>query len=496
MMKLFNKSFYIFLTVVISSTWACSTKTDTQTQDISYDIEPVDFDFGKIKERGYLTAVVDNSATSYFIYKGQPMGYEYEMLNWLADDLEVELKIIKDNSISSALEKINRGEADIAAFNLTVTKDRKQFVDFTNPLYFVRQVLVQRKPENWRQMKIHEIENELIRDPIQLTGKEVHVRKSSAFSTRLANLSDEIGGDIVITEDSSSLEVETLIKMVAEGQIDYTVADEDVAMLNATYYPIIDVKTPVSFSQQIAWALRSNADTLENKINNWLEERQKETDYYVIYNKYFKNLKRSANRSYSEFSSVGGDKLSPYDDQIKETAEKIGWDWKLLAALIYQESKFDPNVESWAGAVGLMQMMEPTAHEFGATNLYDPDQSLTAGGNYINWLQKAFTKHVEDSVERQKYILAAYNVGIGHMQDAIRLTKKYGGDPSKWDGNVEKYLLLKSQKKYYTDPVVKYGYCRGEEPVNYVKEILERHEQYILLLNSPDIEDDSKAPVI
>ncbi len=495
-MKFFNKSYYLILFVISSFLWSCSTKSDTQSQDISYAIEPVDFDFDKIKERGYLTAVVDNSATSYFIYKGQPMGYEYEMLNWLAEDLEVDLKIIKENSISTALEKVNRGEADIAAFNLTVTKERKQHVDFTNPLYFVRQVLVQRKPQNWRQMKIHEIENELLRDPIQLTGKEVHVRKSSAFSTRLANLSDEIGGDIVIIEDSSSIEVETLIKMVAEGEIDYTVSDEDVAMLNATYYPILDVKTPVSFSQQIAWALRSNADTLETKINAWLEERQKETDYYVIYNKYFKNLKRSANRSYSEFSSVSGDKLSPFDDEIKATANEIGWDWKLLAALIYQESKFDPNVKSWAGAKGLMQMMAPTAQEFGATNLYDPNQSLEAGGNYINWLQKAFKKHVEDSVERQKYILAAYNVGIGHMQDAIRLTKKYGGDPTKWEGNVEKYLLLKSQKKYYNDPVVKYGYCRGEEPVNYVHEILERYQQYVLLLNQQDIGDDDKGPII
>jgi len=495
-MKLFNKSFYIIVILSVFFISACSTKTDTTSQDVSYAIEPVDFDFDKIQERGYLTAVVDNSATSYFIYKGQPMGYEYEMLNWLADDLNVELKIIKDNSISSALEKVNRGEADVAAFNLTVTKDRKQFVDFTDPLYFVRQVLVQRKPENWRQMKIHEIENELIRDPIQLTGKEVHVRKSSAFSTRLANLSDEIGGDIIIIEDSSSLEVESLIKMVAEGEIDYTVADEDVAMLNATYYPIIDVKTPVSFSQQIAWALRSNADTLEHKINNWLEERQKETDYYVIYNKYFKNLKRSVNRSFSEFSSVSGDKLSPFDEQIKETAKDIGWDWKLLAALIYQESKFDPNVKSWAGAIGLMQMMKPTAREFGADNLYDPNQSLSAGGKYINWLQKSFKKHVTDSVERQKYVLAAYNVGIGHMQDAIRLTKKYGGDPTKWNDNVEKYLLLKSQKRYYTDPVVKYGYCRGEEPVNYVAEILDRYEQYVLLLNAPEVEDDSKAPIM
>lgn len=495
-MKIFNKSLSVLFVLSFLFLASCSTKTDTQSLDVSYAIEPKDFDFDKIRERGYLIAVVDNSATSYFIYKGQPMGYEYEMLSWLAKDLDVELKIIKDNDINSALEKVNRGEADIAAFNLTVTKQRKQFIDFTNPLYFVRQVLVQRKPENWRSMKIHEIENELIRDPIQLAGKEVHVRKASSFSARLVNLSEEIGGDIIIIEDSSNLEVETLIKMVADGQIEYTVADEDVALLNATYNSIIDVKTPISFSQKIAWAIRSNADSLENEINRWLDVTQNKTDYYVVYNKYFKNLKRSVNRSYSEFSSVSGDKLSLFDEDIKETAAEIGWDWRLLAALIYQESKFDPTVESWAGAVGLMQMMEATANEFGATNLYDPKQSLTAGGNYINWLQKAFTKHVQDSVERQKYILAAYNVGIGHMEDAIRLTEKYGGDPTKWDGNVEKYLLLKSQKKYYTDTVVKYGYCRGEEPVNYVREIIERFDQYVLLLNSEDIEENLENPVI
>ncbi|GAA5025481.1 lytic transglycosylase F [Marivirga lumbricoides] len=469
---------------------SCSTRTDNQNSDQelekSYAIEPVDLDLNKIKERGYLNAIVDNSATSYFIYKGRPMGYEYEMLKWFCDDLGVELRIIITNDIAVALEKLNRGEGDIAAFNLTITKERKKYVDFTEPLYLARQVLVQKKPKNWRRMKIHEIEKELIRDPVELIGKNVHVRKSSAFAARLANLSEEIGGDIVILEDSSSLEVEELIRMVAEGEIEYTIADEDVAMLSATFYPIIDVKTPISFSQRIAWAIRSNADSLETTVNQWLENKQKKTDYYVIYNKYFKNLKRSASRSYSEFSSVSGDKLSPYDEQIKETAEKIGWDWRLLASLIYQESRFDPNASSWAGAQGLMQLVENTAAEFGAENLNDPRQSLTAGAAYINWLQNTMKEYIEDSVERQKFILAAYNVGIGHVEDARRLTEKYGGDPDVWEGNVAKYLLLKSKLKYYTDPVVKYGYCRGSEPVNYVEEIFERFKQYKQLLKKPE----------
>ncbi len=481
----------VFLLLISLSFISCSIKSsdDSSHEKQSYEIEPVDLDLSTIKERGYLTAVVDNSATSYFIYKGRPMGYEYEMLKWFCDEIDIELRIIVTNDIADALEKLNRGEADIAAFNLTVTKERKKHVDFTEPLYLARQVLVQKKPDNWRSMKIHQIEKTLIRDPIELIGKEVYVRKNTAFASRLSNLSEEIGGDIVIIQDSSSIEVEELIRMVAEGEIDYTVADEDVAMLSATFYPIIDVKTPISFSQKIAWAIRSNSDSLETTINNWLFKKQKTTDYYVVYNKYFKNLKRSANRSYSEFSSVSGNKLSPYDEQIKEAAGSIGWDWRLLASLIYQESHFDPNAASWAGAKGLMQLVENTAKEFGAVDVNDPKQSLTAGAAYINWLQKTLDNYIEDSVERQKFILGAYNVGIGHIEDARRLTEKYGDNPDIWEDNVAKYLLLKSKKKYYSDPVVKYGYCRGSEPVNYVEEILKRFKQYQQLLKEIENEE-------
>lgn len=472
---------------------ACSPRTDNKTPGQGLQIEPVDFDFEKIKERGYINAIVDNSATSYFIYKGKPMGYEYEMLKWFCKDNDLDLHIILTTDISDALEMLNRGEGDIAAFNLTVTNERKQTIDFTNPLYLSRQILVQKKPDNWRKMKIHEIEKELVRDPIELIGKEVYVRKSSSFASRLANLSDEIGGNIVIIEDSSRVEVEELIKQVAEGEIEYTVADEDIAMLSATYYPNLDVKTPISFSQQIAWGIRKNSDSLEVVINNWLEKKQKQTDYYVVYNKYFKNLKRSVDRSYSEFSSVKGGKLSAFDDQIKQTAEVIGWDWRLLASLIFQESKFDPSASSWAGAVGLMQLMEETAAEFDVVNLTNPNESLKAGAAYIKWLERTLGKHVEDSAERQKFILAAYNVGIGHLEDARRLTEKFGGNPDVWEENVEKYLLLKSKEKYYTDSVVKYGYCRGSEPVNYVREILKRFDQYKQLLKQEEAPENLQA---
>ena len=492
-----KKVYLLILIVALSFAWisGCTGPTEEDGPKEIYDIPPVSLDLEAIKTRGTLNAIVDNSATSYFIYKGRPMGYEYEMLKWFASYLGVELKIIIKNDIAEALKMLNEGQGDLVAFNLTITKDRKKYVDFTKPLYYARQVLVQRKPLGWRQMKLHEIEAEMIRDPVELADKTIHVRKASAYISRLQNLADEIGSDINIAIDSSNSEIDELIRQVADSEIEYTVADEDVALLSATFFPDIDVKTPISFSQRIAWAVRKNADSLETTINGWLDDKQKSADYYVVYNKYFKNLKWSVNRSYSEFSSVAGSKLSPYDDEIRLAAKEIGWDWLLLASLIYQESKFDPQAESWAGAVGLMQLVENTATEYGVSNRADPNQSLTAGSSYINWLQNTFSESIEDSVTRLKFVLAAYNVGIGHIQDARRLAKKYGADPNKWDDHVEKYLLLKSKEKYYADEVVRYGYCRGREPINYVDSILKRFNQYKQLVKNDQIEvsDSTKS---
>lgn len=456
--------------------------------------EPIDFDLAKIKERDTLIAIVDNSSTGYFIYKGQPMGYEYELLNLLAKELDVKLKLIITNDIDEAFVKLNKGEGDIVAHNLTITKSRKEQVNFTLPHYQTKQVLVQRKPKNWRKMKIHEIEETLIRNPIDLIGKEVYVRKGSSYFTRLQNLSEEIGGDIMVIEGFADLETEALIKKVATGEIDFTVADDDVAKVNRTYYPNIDIKTAISFPQRIAWAVRKNSPDLLQGVNNWITKMQKKTAYYVIYNKYFKSPKASYLRATSNYSSVNGESISPYDKTIKIAAEKIDWDWRLLASQIYQESKFNPNAESWAGAVGLMQLVPATAEMYGASDLSNPKQSINAGVNYLKWLDQLWSKKVPDPEERIKFILASFNVGQGHVLDARRLAVKYGKDPQKWEGNVEVFVLKKSQSEYYLDPVVKSGYCRGEEPVKYVREIMSRYDKYKQLIVENPI--DGELPVL
>jgi membrane-bound lytic murein transglycosylase F len=444
----------------------------------------VRIDLEEIKKRGFINALVDNNSISYFIYKGQSMGYEYELLNLLAKELGVDLKITITTGVERAIDQLNKGEGDILAFPLTITKDRKEFVEFSNPHFLSHQVLVQRKPENWRKMTLDEIKVNLVQDPVELIGKEIYVLPGTSFERRLEHLSEEIGADVVIKKDTTIAESESLIRKVAMGEIDYTVADHMIASVNASYYPNLDVSLPISVSQRVAWATRKNSPELLAAINGWLARIKKEATFMVVYNRYYKNPRTSLFRLKSEYSSLGGNMLSPYDSLIKQGAEKLGWDWRLLASLVYQESRFSPTGESWAGARGLMQLMPSTARQFGAADLDDPRQSLSAGVGYLKYLDGYWYNKVAEPSERIKFILASYNAGLSHIIDARKLAQKHGVDPTKWDGYVEAFLLKKSDPKFYRDPLVTAGYCKCEEPVNYVHDVLDRYNEYKLHISS------------
>ncbi|MEQ9006243.1 MAG: lytic transglycosylase F, partial [Ekhidna sp.] len=372
--------FAISLCCLIAAT-SCKQSTSSHANNEYPEREEfiVDLDLPKIKERGYITAIMDNSSTGLFVYKGKTMGYEYELLKMFCEEQGLQLRINITQNIGEGFNKLNTGEGDILAYNLTVTKERKKRIAFTHYHNLQRQVLIQRKPKDWRQMKLHEIEAELIRNPVDLIGKEVVVRPHSSYYDRMVNLSEEIGGDILIVPGETNAETEQLIKQVAEGKIDYTVAEEDIALVNSTYYPNLDIKTPVSFSTQIAWGVRKNSDQLLGALNDWILRMRKTTDYYVIYDKYFRSSKSALRRSRSKYSSIRGGAISPYDSLIEKAADELGWDWLLLAAQVFRESKFNENAESWAGAIGLMQVMPRTGREYDVRNLYDPEQNIYAG---------------------------------------------------------------------------------------------------------------------
>jgi len=455
---------------------SCGTKQQ-QDQNKEASIEEVRVDMPAIRERDTLRAITYYSSTSYFLYRGQPMGYEYELLERLAEDLGLELEIVIAHNLDKEIQMLKKGQGDIIAHGLTITQDRKKRITFTEPHTQTHQVLVQKKPDNWRQMKLHEIREQIISDPIELLGKEVYVRKNSSYFKRLQNLEEEMGGDIEIIEMPGDLTTEDLIDKVADGEIPYTVADYNIAAINKTYNPDLDISVSLSFSQRIAWAVRESSSELLKEVNEWIAMMKQNTDYYVIYNKYFKNSKFYRRRIKSDFFSLESGRISQYDDLIRQYADSVDLDWRLLSSQIYQESRFNPRTKSWAGARGLMQLMPATARQFGITELYDPEKSIRAGTRYLTYLQDQWSTALPDSSERIRFILASYNAGPSHIKDAQRLARKYKDDEHNWS-TISDYLLKLSNPKYYNDPVVKYGYVRGEEPVNYVSEIIKRYEHY------------------
>ena len=448
----------------------------------------VSIDLPELRTQGVLRALVDNNSVSYFIYKGRSMGFEYELLQNLAAYLNLQLKIKVISGVEEAINQLNKGDGDLIAFPLTITKERKKYVQFTRPLFQTSQVLVQRKPENWR-TNPDLAERAMVRDPADLIGREVHVLAGSSFATRLRNLSEEVGGEILVREDSADAETEALIKRVSTGAIDFTVTDQTLAMVNAAYYSNLDVKTLVSLPQQIAWAARTNSPQLAASINTWLSQSKKSGYFKIIYDKYFNSPRTVIIRGTSDYSSITGRKLSPWDDEIKKGAAQLGWDWRLLGAVIYTESNFKTDATSWAGAQGLMQLMPETAEQFGATDPNDPIQSIRAGVKFIQFLDAQLAKTIDDPNERLKFVLASYNVGITHVIDARNLTKKYGGNPRLWDNHVAYYLLQKSKPEFYRNPVAAGGYCRCEGPIHYVQEVIGRFEEYKIHLPEATLTD-------
>lgn len=433
-------------------------------------------DLPEILERGVLRATTNYNSTNYFVYRGEPMGFHLELLRLFAAHIGVELEVYATNDLEENLHcLLAENECDVIALDLTVTKSRSRMVSFTEPHGQSRQVLVQRKPANWLAMRSSDIEDRLVRNQLDLAGKTVHVQRNSAFVERLRNLMEEIGDTIHIVEVDH--EVELLIEMVANGEIEYTVSDEQLARINQNYYASIDTRTPLSFPQNLSWAVRKDTPQLLEAINEWMREFTATNQFASIYNKYYNNP-RSLYIAKSSYNSLGGGNISVFDPYFKQYAGIVGWDWRLIASLAYQESRFNHDAVSWAGAMGIMQLMPTTAETLDVDSTSSVPEHILAGVRYLRWLDNILKEHVADDNERVKFVLAAYNVGIGHVLDARRLAEKYGKDPNLWRDSVDYFILNKSKPKYYQDEVVRFGFARGEEPYQYVYEILERYEHY------------------
>jgi membrane-bound lytic murein transglycosylase F len=296
----------------------------------------------------------------------------------------------------------------------------------------------------------------------------------SPYRRRLLELNTELADDIEVVEVDES--TDKLIERLAQGDISYTVAAENVAKLRTSEYTNLVIKPLIGPPQPVVWALRKSSPELHAALNRWLAVQRESGLLNILYRKYFLDRRGYRTRVESRYLTTETGRLSPYDDVFREHSRIPGWDWRLIAAQSYQESRFNPRARSWAGAIGLMQIMPRTAREL-RVNPRDPDQSVEGACRYLSRLDEAWQELVERQAERIKFTLASYNVGLGHVQDAVRLAQKNGDDATSWE-NVAYWLIRKSKRAVYNDPVVQHGFARGTEPVGYVDTILGRWDHY------------------
>lgn len=452
--------------VLLLSGLLSSCKGSVRAQETT--VEDTD-DLPQILEKGEITAVTLHSSTSYFEYRSEAMGYEYDLIKDFAEAHGISVNLLVAENEVRLIEMLQNGEADVVAYPIQMDNKLKQELIYCGPEEVSYQVLVQRAARG----------DTILSNVTELIGREVYVKPDTKYHQRLVNLNNELGGGILIREiEKDTITAEGLIEMVSKGEIPYTISDDRIARLNKTYFWNIDIHLQVGFPQRSMWVVRKDTPLLAEAINAWNMERKTSAKFSAITKRYFELSKK--NLVEGGMPPVQNGHISPYDDLFKIHARSINWDWQLLASLAYQESHFKLDLVSWAGAKGLMGIMPGTANALGVAphELEDPEISIRTGVECLKRFGAGF-KDIADPVERIKFTLASYNAGIGHIYDAQRLAEKYGKNPHVWDGHVSEFIRLKGDPQYYTDPVCKHGYLRGKETFNYVHEVMERYNYYM-----------------
>ncbi len=468
-----------FLTLVFSflllSTLSCSHKenrTESSEQDDLVLSEPVERDFQQIKESGILRMITHYSTNTYFLNQGIEAGFEYDLVKEFANEHDLAVEVVIVGANENPFELLNSGAGDVIAANYTVTPERSKIAEFTRLYNLVDQMIVYSSDITNPPATLEELARRKI---------PVHVQENSSYHTQLKTL-QAAGIQLNIIPFTDALDTETALMQVSNGTFMATVSDDNIFHATNRYLGGLHAGPVIAESDSIAWAVRKNAPELTNHMNRFLfkhfrieegrETPKRSAFLNILRKKYFVSTQQIAGHQISDWNHQSLGMISPYDELVKSVADSVGIDWLMLTSIIAQESGFDPGSKSWAGAVGLMQVM-PQFVETPYEQLYDPMNNILQGARII----KQHMDHYDymDESNQLAFALATYNVGMGHMADARRIAIDQNKNPNDWE-HVSDSLVKLMQRRFYKD--ARYGYARGIEPVRYVEEISNRYRTY------------------
>ncbi|MBI9076640.1 MAG: membrane-bound lytic murein transglycosylase MltF [Desulfatibacillum sp.] len=413
--------------------------------------DPSDSSLERIMERGSITVLTRDALHTHYTYRNQQAGFDYDLARAFADHLGVGLKM-RSVSQDKLMGLLKSGKGDFVAAGFRVSPNRENLADYSEPYARSQVHIVAHK------------DNREIFSPEDLRNKSVYVRKGSAEEEALKRLRDT---GIPFEVISRKKTLDSLLSMVENRQIELTAAGDRTAGMYRRYHPSIQTCFPVGDPMPIAWAIAPGQPALRDAMNRFLEQAQKDGTLHAIQTRYFGDGTVHEYLDLRRFHNRMESRLPRYQDMIQDVAHEKDLDWRLIAAMMYQESHYDPYAVSHTGVRGLMQITQVTALEMGIENRLDPKQSIEAGADYLIKLMGMFPE-VPDQ-ERLPLALASYNVGYGHVRDAMSVARDLDLNPLVWP-SLEKALPLLRKRQYYAN--TRYGYCRGQEPVQYVNNVM------------------------
>ena len=414
-------------------------------------------DWDRIMATGRLRMLTVNQPTTYYLWRGELLGFEYELVQAFATANDLELEVVVASDFGQLFEWLGAGRGDLVAASLVRTEEREAMgMRFTRPYLLVRETFV--------------TAGSPVVDLAALSGRRVTVNPLTSYAVTLKSLAK----DAVFGLDFADLSTTVILDAVVAGDIDVTLVDGHRAALEATFDPRLSLGLALEPEQGLRWAVASANTELFKRLDSFIAENYRGYDFNVLHRKYFVNKRRMARQ---QEHRVTGDALSPFDEIVKPLAEEAGFDWRLIVAQMYQESGFDPDRVSFAGAEGLLQVLPRTAAELGVDPgmLADPHVGIAAGVGYLAWTRERFPDLPVG--EQLWFALGAYNAGAGHIRDGRRLARRLDLNGSLWFDNVEQAMLRLAEPEYAKESV--YGYVRGTEVTRYVREIRDRYGAYV-----------------